>query len=104
MIKIQGGTAPSKNLCLSCTYFNKVEFQNGNTDMFCSSYELRGDRGFKLHAMVAECTAFEDKGYITLYELEKMAWVLEVSKQNKIGFITPKDWKEKHGAKEKVED
>jgi len=96
IIKVKDGTPLNKNLCLTCIYFNKTEFHNGTTNMFCSNYDLRGDGGKKLEATVAQCTGYEDKSYVSLYKLEKIAWILEVSKLNKIGFLHPKSWKEKH--------
>ena len=97
MIKIQNGTPPSKNLCLSCTYFNKTEFQNGDIELFCDNYALRGDNEKRLSGLVAECSGFEAKGFVSLYSMEKIAYILDISNKKKIGFIKPKDWKDKHG-------
>lgn len=101
-IKIKDGTPLSKNLCVTCSFFNKTEFHNGKTNMFCNNYDLRGDYDKRLYSTVAQCTGYEDKHYVPLYKLEKMAWILEASKLNKIGFLTPKSWKKKHGDDEDI--
>lgn len=38
---------------------------------------------------VFDCTSYVDANMPSKYDMEKIAWVLDVSKKNSIGFIKP---------------
>lgn len=82
-VRVLGGTPSSANLCKKCEYYRNLQYQKGDVLSYCAAFRI------PLHDEVAECTSFETKGTKGLWELEKDAWILEVSKTRKIGFVSP---------------
>lgn len=94
-IKVKGGTAKSGNLCEGCDSYSRVDFQDGESAHLCNAGNIGGIyRPLRLTAPVADCTEFQPKGHVSLWDLKEKAWIIEVTKGRKIGFHTPKEWRE----------
>lgn len=95
-IKIRGGTVRSgENLCLGCTHYNTRTDQNGKTVNICTVAYYSPQ---VLTAPIAECNKFYPKNLPDLGSMTKIAWIVRTSSSGQsLGFMPPKDYKEKHG-------
>lgn len=80
---IQDGTGQGENLCNSCQHFAKAELQNGKTLTKCAYFDR------PLNTYVRTCTGHSQKHETSLWEMKQQAWILEVKKGKKIGFVSP---------------
>lgn len=77
-------------ICKLCRYGTVIEDARGNISSYCHEMMYRGTINYE----VKNCSTFEDKKFIPQYELEKIAWEINVSKNGIVGFNPPKKDKE----------
>ena len=96
-LKIEGGTAKSGNLCVSCVYGMEISTQCGENYVMCGNFDVPSRLKNLLSAgkEVSSCTVYQPKGFKSEHELKNIAWILEVSKSRKIGFISPEERRKK---------
>lgn len=94
--KVRGGTPPGTNLCESCKHFKRLTYQNGNSFAQCGAFGSPIMDNYTLRGDVAECNRHEEKNAEELWQLKDKAWIIEVSKSRKMGFISPTERKKKH--------
>ena len=91
LLKIHGGTVSGKeNLCRTCSRcFIRKGIDTGRETMIClKNYETP----IVLSEGAAECNEYEDKRRPPLYQMEKIAWQLNLDRKN-VGFLKPEDVK-----------
>ena len=95
-IRVKGGTKSEKEvLCHTCRFGG---FVRGAAE----SQEVRTcEQGIKVRFPVIECPEYVKKGEKTLYEMEKIAWILE-GREKKFGFIKAEQWRRKYGDNERM--
>lgn len=77
------------SLCGSCSKAHIFTNEKGTRIRYCRVIERN------IHYPVTQCTSYAERGALTRYEMEQIAWILEVSPRRKAGFMPPKD----HGRK-----
>ena len=84
-LKVRGGTAnSSENLCNSCSKSHISEEDNGLVTTYCdmNHYQIR-----LINKRIIRCNNWSDLKEVSLYELEKSAWILRTDKlTRKAGF------------------
>ena len=102
MSKVRGGTPPGTNLCESCKFFKRLTYQNGKTAAQCAAFGSQMTDNYWLEGDIAECTRHEAKDVEDLYQLKEKAWIIEITKSRKIGFISPTERNRKQ--QEKIDE
>lgn len=96
-IKVIHGTRSDKAPRLCDTCWNGLIVRgaaDSDEQVFCNSL----DAPVKLSMRVVECSRFNDKSQPSLYDLRKIAWVLDVDPERQpIGFLRAAEWLEKYG-------
>jgi hypothetical protein len=83
---------PEKSLCSKCEH-GMIVNTSTKTYRHCKLLETN------INEVVESCSAFSQKGALSLWQMKEVAWVLEVNKRTrKVGFSPPKD----HGRKPKA--
>ena len=89
---VRGGTPSGKSLCESCRNCFRATGSGSNEVTLCvANFET----ALRIDFPVYDCTKYDDKGYPTQYEMEQMAFVLEVKAGRVIGFLSPEERKAK---------
>ena len=72
-------------LCVSCKYGKLLRHTNNEEKTYCGDIQ-------EWMPPVEKCTEFRNRSDVDLWELEKMAWIIEAgpAKAN-IGFVRPSD-------------
>ena len=85
-INVRGGTPKhdGKRLCDSCQNGLVAKTANGTELVQCGIFR----RG--IFSKIVECTDYKDMKDKDEYELEQIAWILEVKNGKTIGFQPPK--------------
>lgn len=92
MIKIRGGTIQGNtNLCERCRSYHFTRMTDNQENRYCSRLDQ------DLSGMVAECNQFDDKSAPSIYDMQQIAWVVESNNKKAIGFLSPSEFKKKHG-------
>lgn len=73
--------APS-GLCHKCQHSTIVTLKSGSTIYYCSDFSVR------LSSPAVECSSFQEEGK-SKWEMERIAWILEVKKGKVVGFVAP---------------
>lgn len=75
------------SLCGSCQHSGLLKYRDANEpQVFCTAYECRVERP------VAACSRHLSRGQMDLWEMKKIAWLVDVDLVKKtVGFIKPKD-------------
>jgi hypothetical protein len=50
------------------------------------------------------CSDYRDKNVMSLFDMKNIAWLVDNSKKNQIGFVQPKDLIREHGRVKEFED
>lgn len=83
-VSMRGGTPDlSKNLCESCNYSHIIEFVNGEYEVYCCADHL--DKRI-IKTKVVRCSSWSDAKALKLYDLEKIAWIINPKKGGRAGF------------------
>ena len=77
-------------LCSKCEYFTIVKTEFTILRALCGRYEEAHMFILKSNKPVTECSDFKDKLTMSLYDMQKIAYIIE-SKENEIGFIVSKE-------------
>lgn len=82
-----------KSLCARCGHSLIIKGEsNKESKQICTQMEML-ELGFN----VIECNKFDDKSHVDLYDMKKVAWLIETAGHGKsIGFVKPKDRNEEH--------
>ena len=84
------GKVPSSyGLCAKCQNCQMIRTKLNNTQIWCAEFSYRDAFRPKLiltsYDRIIECSYFLQKGSISLNEMKRIAWIIDVS-QNQIGF------------------
>lgn len=82
-----------RNLCKTCKNSLVIEGEN-----FRNKFIKCHEAGEFIPFPVTRCSGFEEKNAVDIYDMQKIAWVLEVKKGTVMGFISPIDRKKKEYA------
>lgn len=73
---------------MTCSsYFARTNGLNDVTERFCLFVAQSGGGAHKLSGPISVCTDYKDKNSPDKWEMEKIAWTLELSRK-KVGFDT----------------
>ena len=89
-IKVEKGTRPDIDLCQSCSFATIASGAAGSQQIKrCSELEQR------VPFPVNDCSSWNEKGATSLWEMQQIAWAVEVKGDRAIGFLNPKQRREK---------
>lgn len=81
------------SLCRSCRNAHRVRMRDRNVEeVRCSSISDRVIPG-----PVAECSGYDNKAHPTLHMMKQIAWHVSSDKGRVIGFLSPREYREKRG-------
>ena len=90
-----------KTLCQSCTHCHEIVTDNGELIRWCiTSY---GETPRRVIQNIAKCNKYEKVGRIGVYEMGKIAWILEVNKKE-VGFVPPSRRKTRQEKEDVLDD
>jgi hypothetical protein len=78
------------NLCRTCRSSTIVTLITGTQIVHCS------DLNSRMPSDVEACNSYCNKSDITLRAMEQTAWILETSKNRKVGFVPAQEWSRSH--------
>jgi len=89
---VRGGTAFGEPLCKTCSHSTYFQGQRiSSAAVFCSA--LGGEHGSKPLAEEAyECSSYNDKRLVPVYQLEQVAWKAWADPSGQIRFINPAEF------------
>jgi hypothetical protein len=95
---VNTSTAGDKFLCRTCEHGLIMKGASGDQEKVLCNYGAEIiDVGFH----VIECTGYRNKAVPSLYDMEKIAWVLVTDKKaTKVGFVSAKEWKRQQANKD----
>lgn len=82
-MKIKNETKPNIDLCRSCSYATIAEGVAG-TQQVKQCTQLG-----RVPFPVTSCSQWEDKSATALWDLQQIAWVIEIKGGRPIGFLSP---------------
>jgi hypothetical protein len=84
---IKGGTPSGESPCLTCEYGDSIKGYKQTEEMIlCSNYNVVGSNGARvLSFVVARCSLYERKGFVSVSELKQSAWILKITKHKTAG-------------------
>ena len=86
-IKVLNGTPESgETLCRSCRYVHRQQGYRYSEEVIHCDYSSPMRR---ILFNVRACTEYADRNHPTRYDMEKVAWVLEIKGGKPIGFTPP---------------
>jgi hypothetical protein len=84
---VADGTRNGEVLCRTCSYAKIIAGRAEGQELTFCTYN---DKDEKVPFEVIECTKYDDKRLPGLYELKKIAWVINADgAKNKAGFVKP---------------
>ncbi len=83
-IKVKQGTRPSIDLCRSCSFVTLIEGPAG-TQQIKRCGPLQGQVTFP----VVACNQWQDRNATGLWDMQQIAWVIEMRGSRPIGFLSP---------------
>lgn len=92
-IQVKGGTRSSsdQSLCDSCVACTHIQGASTHQERrFCNVISK------DILYNVETCSSYRRFGELSLYELSKMALIIEKRKSGEIGFLRSSAWREKH--------
>lgn len=90
---MKGGTRPTKNLCESCKMSKIIKGpQQGQEIITCYAVGYGANVPFP----VVECNKYVDTIAQSRYDMEQIAWLVEIKNNKVIGFKSPLKRKEDH--------
>jgi len=85
-IKVKNGTRPDVDLCRSCCFATIAKGSGGTQEVKrCSQLDQR------VLFPVNDCSSWQEKGVTALWEMQQIAWVVELKGDCRIGFLSPTD-------------
>lgn len=85
------GKVPSSyGLCAKCQNCQMIRTKLNNMQIWCAEFTYRD--GFRPRLIptpydpIIECSYFVQKGSISLNEMKRIAWIIDVNTKNQIGF------------------
>ena len=89
-IKVKAGTRPDVDLCQSCSFATIAHGTAGSQQIKrCSQLDQR------VPFPVNDCSSWDEKGATALWEMHQIAWAVEVKGGRAIGFLNPKQRRDK---------
>lgn len=85
-LKVHNGTLPDKRLCDSCRNGTVMKHSDGTERITCCAIS---SQVIEITKKVVECSDYTGKTEKTKYEMEKMAWILNVKGKTILGFKPP---------------
>lgn len=83
------------SLCDSCRESQVMKGRTFNEEI--TLCHANGSQPFRILRPVMECSEYDDKSAPSLWQLEKIAWRIDMDNSSKpIGFLSPKAWKSLH--------
>ena len=84
-------------LCGSCKHSHCLRTAKGKTFIQCEMLKAPANN---ITEPVESCSEFDEHGTMARWELEQIAWVLEVKKGKTIGFVSPAERSKRDGTTE----
>ena len=96
-ISINGGKAPTgESLCLSCAYAQVVQGHAESERKVLCIYSRSHPQAIGF--AVKNCTAYVHRNHTSLWDMEKVAWILLTKKAGRTsGFVSPGEFRKIEG-------
>lgn len=93
-VNVKGGTPNhgKDSLCKTCSHFKYRRGDSENSEQIsCRKFDDQAAIGH-----VTECSEFNEKGRLPLWDLQQMAHILIVDPKKKFGFVRYNEWKKEN--------
>lgn len=84
----------TNSLCDTCKYATRVKNVGQNRVGIVCSQIRKFDEVSYVYPK-DECGFWRDRNFVDLYDMKQVAWIVNTDKKNQIGFVSPKDLKDK---------